>query len=264
MKGMRNEHVPPHVDETTNTFYHKHLDTHKSSDLSRNRRTFSTPKDHPLALPRIIAHRGVTDHLAENSLAAFREAVRLGLDGVELDVHAGPSGHLFVQHDDLPAGDSVAEEGLLQLTEALDVIGTGALEAWIEIKCLPETADERLLATIDAAPRPDLCRVHSFDHRIIARLGRKRQGVPLGILSSSYPVDPVAELRNAGANTLWQHWRLIDEDLVRQVGKIGGQVIAWTVNEPQVASRLASWGVWGLCSDEAVRIGAGEFGARGK
>jgi glycerophosphoryl diester phosphodiesterase len=147
------------------------------------------------------------------------------------------------------------------LAEALDILGNGGLEAWIELKSLPEDRDGALLEAIDASPRPDLCRVHSFDHRIIARLGGQRPALPRGILSASYPVNPVAQLTAAGASVLWQQWHLIDDDLVTAVRAAGAEVIAWTVNEEAAADRLARMGVFGLCTDRAVRLMARELGS---
>ena len=37
-------------------------------------------------LPEIIAHRGATYLAPENTLSAFRNAIDLGADGVEMDV----------------------------------------------------------------------------------------------------------------------------------------------------------------------------------
>lgn len=48
----------------------------------------------------IIAHRGSKGTRPENTLAAFREAVRVGTDGIELDVHLSKDGHLMVIHDE--------------------------------------------------------------------------------------------------------------------------------------------------------------------
>ena len=46
----------------------------------------------------VIAHRGASAELPENSLAAFERAIELGVDFVELDVHADPAGRLVVTH----------------------------------------------------------------------------------------------------------------------------------------------------------------------
>ena len=47
----------------------------------------------------VIAHRGASSVAPENTLAAFREAVRLGADGVELDVHLSADGVPVVIHN---------------------------------------------------------------------------------------------------------------------------------------------------------------------
>lgn len=47
----------------------------------------------------IAAHRGGASLRAENSLPAFREAMALGVDAVELDVHLTRDGELAVIHD---------------------------------------------------------------------------------------------------------------------------------------------------------------------
>lgn len=58
----------------------------------------------------VLGHRGMgptsalpqitTDILPENSIAAFRECLDLGADGIELDVHLTKDGKLAVIHDD--------------------------------------------------------------------------------------------------------------------------------------------------------------------
>jgi len=56
-------------------------------------------------------------------------------------------------------------------------------------------------------------------------------------------------MHDADARDLWQHWELIDPELVERVHGDAGRVIAWTVNEGDVARRLLSWGVDGICTD---------------
>ena len=47
----------------------------------------------------VIAHRGASEELPENTLPAFERAIELGADYVELDVHADAQGQLVVTHD---------------------------------------------------------------------------------------------------------------------------------------------------------------------
>ncbi len=52
-----------------------------------------------MARPLVIAHRGASWELPENSLPAFERAIELGADYVEFDVHARNDGTLVVTHD---------------------------------------------------------------------------------------------------------------------------------------------------------------------
>ena len=47
-----------------------------------------------------IAHRGASGHAHENSPTAFRRAVALGADGVELDIHATSDGEVILPGTD--------------------------------------------------------------------------------------------------------------------------------------------------------------------
>ena len=50
--------------------------------------------------PIIVGHRGAQGLAPENTLAAFRAAADLNIDGVEFDVMRTADGHLVVFHDD--------------------------------------------------------------------------------------------------------------------------------------------------------------------
>ena len=220
-----------------------------------------------MARPCVIAHRGASGYEYENSMAACRRAIMLDADGVELDVHASRDGRLVVHHDPtlpglgpisgldlaairaarLPNGEPVPLLG-----DVLDLVGDG--DVWVEVKALDPAWDLALLATLDHGPAPHRYAVHSFDHRLVARLGQIRPGLRRGVLLSAYLVDPVSAMRAVGATTLWQEWHFVDEELVRTVHAAGLAVVAWTVNELADLRRLAQLGVDGLCGNYPDRI----------
>ena len=214
-----------------------------------------------------LGHRGASGYDHENSPAAFRRAVTLGADGVELDVHATSDGVLLVHHDAvvpgvgrinampasaflpyrLPNGETIpALPEILVICQGLDV--------WVELKTLPPEADEILLATLAAGPTPACYAVHSFDHRIIARLGNQRPELRRGVLLSSYLLDVLPTLTGAGADTLWMEASFIDAELVRRLHDDGVQLIGWTANDPPEIDRLLSLGVDGICGNYPDRI----------
>ena len=57
---------------------------------------------HPLldtkALP-VVGHRGNAAHAPENTIESFRQAVTIGVDALEMDVHLTGDGHVVVIHD---------------------------------------------------------------------------------------------------------------------------------------------------------------------
>jgi glycerophosphoryl diester phosphodiesterase len=63
-------------------------------------------------LPRKFAHRGASGTHPENTMEAFREAVELGAEAFELDIHRSADGHVIVFHDDA-LGRTTNEVGLI-------------------------------------------------------------------------------------------------------------------------------------------------------
>jgi glycerophosphoryl diester phosphodiesterase len=217
--------------------------------------------------PSVIAHRGASGYEYENSRAAFRRAVMLDADGVELDIHATRDGGILVYHDpEIPGVGPIAQlslaearqlhipngEALPVLAEILELVGDR--DVWVEVKGLPPAHDCMLLAILDRGPAPQRYAIHSFDHRIVHRLGEARPNLRRGILLSAYLRDPVAAMRAVGATTLWQEWQQVDQELVNRVHEAGCAVIAWTVNEIGDLDRMVRLGVDGLCGNYPDRI----------
>ena len=211
----------------------------------------------------VIAHRGASAREPENSLAAFRAAATLGADAVELDIHATADGALIVHHDELVEGahaiprltaDRVRTfrlangEPLPTLEQALAAVGT-RLEVFIEVKSLDPRFDGRLLDAMQRGPNPSSYAIHSFDHRIVRRLGLVRPGLRCGVLSSSYPIRPLAALADAGATMLWQERTMVDRPLADALHGSGMQLLVWTVDDAADMQRLLELGVDGLCSN---------------
>ncbi len=210
----------------------------------------------------VIAHRGASGYEVENSLAAFRAAGPKGADAVELDVHATADGALFVHHDDLLDGTQripdlrreqarafrlANGEPLPTLDEALQAVGK--LQAFVEVKSLDPRFDQRLFAALDGGPNPSGYAVHSFDHRIVQRLGRERPALPRGVLSAGYPLRPLAPLEEVGATMLWQDRPLVDRALVEAVHQAGARLFVWNVDQSSEMARLVSLGADGLCTN---------------
>jgi glycerophosphoryl diester phosphodiesterase len=217
--------------------------------------------------PEIIGHRGAPRAYAENTLPAFREAISLGADAVELDVHLTRDGAVVVHHDPIPrarAADgtrsgrrfselTLAEvqsfrlEGGLVIPSLPEVLAEidGRVDVYVEVK---GHGAERAVADL-LGPRATWTAVHAFDHRVVPRVRALVPALRGGVLLDSYLIDTCSAMRAAGASDLWQRWEFIDESLVGDVHEAGGRVIAWTVDDLQAAEYLARIGVDGICTD---------------
>lgn len=223
------------------------------------------------ARPARIGHRGAPREYPENTLPSFARAIELGADGIELDVHATSDGIVVVHHDPVPratvadrrlTGRAIADlthdqlrafslapdVGIPTLAEVLSLVGDAAV-VYVELK---GAGIERPVIDVirESTAR---CAVHSFDHAAVARAKRLAPEIRRGLLFSRRPRDPAASLQGAGALDAWHEWPLVDQDFVTWVRRVGGSVIAWTVNDTAAARRLTALGVDGLCTDD-VRL----------
>jgi len=212
----------------------------------------------------IIAHRGVPRQQPENSLPGFELAVRQKVHGIELDVHATKDGVVVVHHDPnirhgplintltltelhrYPLGPGIE---IPTLAAVLDRMARAVPPPVVYVEVKGKGIEEKVVEVLDFARVPTA--VHSFDHRVAARVTSLAESIPTGILLDSYLVDPAAALQAAGARDYWLQWSFIDRDLVRRVHDGGGRVIAWTVNEQRDVDALEELGVDAICSDVA-------------
>ena len=80
--------------------------------------------------PRVIAHRGAHAGHPENSLAAVRAGIEMGVHYVELDVRTAPDGTLVLKHDALAPGDV----GLARFDEALALLAPSKTDLYLDWK----------------------------------------------------------------------------------------------------------------------------------
>ena len=65
---------------------------------------------------KVVAHRGACTEALENSWEAFRKAVELGADRIELDVHLTADNHIAILHDEDLRRTAGLDKTLRQLT----------------------------------------------------------------------------------------------------------------------------------------------------
>ena len=223
----------------------------------------------PSARPIVIAHRGASARLPENTVGAFELAAELGADWVELDTHLTADGRVVVTHDaHYPDGTLASEanadqrpDGMCLLDDALEVCDAASLGVNIEIKAIPGDADadtapdltDAVLAILErryGPGRPTPLLITSFWPPTIVRV-RKASAWPTGWLTidGSDPAATAARLAAADHQAINPWDPVVTAELVDVCHQFGLAVNVWTVNDPDRMRELAAWGVDGIITD---------------
>jgi glycerophosphoryl diester phosphodiesterase len=221
--------------------------------------------------PLILAHRGASATLTENTLAAFRRAMAEGADGVELDVQLCATGEVMVFHDESLARLAGRPERLASLPfavlrevelrgggqiptldQALETCGATALVN-VEIKydgLRPAGCGALVTAVAAIVARADAARrvlVSSFSPTVVWLWRRLRADVPCGLLFERprrfrrpWPLRTDCALPLVRPDAVHPEQGLCTVTAVARWRRRGYAVHAWTVDEPERARELAA------------------------
>jgi glycerophosphoryl diester phosphodiesterase len=231
----------------------------------------------------VVAHRGASADLPENTLVAFEAAARAGADVIEFDLRLTADGVPVVLHDedfsvttdgrglvreatlaevkrlDASGGDGPRQE-VPTLAEALDSIGPTGAGVDLEIKSLggadPSRHDllEKALEVLERARFPGPVLVSSFNGLTLERCRELAPGLPTGFLAA-LAIDPMSALefaRHAGHEFLLPQAEALLEagpGFVERCHAVGLRVGTWTVDDEPTLEKLFRWGVDAVASN---------------
>ncbi|MGI5222872.1 glycerophosphodiester phosphodiesterase [Nocardia sp. CA-290969] len=191
----------------------------------------------------VVAHRGLAPGLPENTPAAFRGAIALDVDAIEIDLRVTADGHLVVMHDDTVdrttnghgrvadltldriksldagsiAGPGFSAERVPTYREVLEIVQGHRTQLLLDIKdCPPEAKAEIVGLTdyFDAAQKVIVGPRTVTDLRAFERLDPRLRTLALVPGRTDLPPDPsdIAAFIDAGADIvrLWPAWLLTD------------------------------------------------------
>lgn len=233
-----------------------------------------------LSLPKVIGHRGTPKRAPENTVAGFALAAKAGVTWVELDVQLSADLVPVVFHDDrlertstgtgslterdfaylrdLDVGrwfsPDFAGEKLPHWDSVLDLLIGHGLGVNIEVKAedsrgavTAEVALSHAVAKWPSDRPPPL--VTSFSRNALETARRIAPTWPRGLVSDPWPDDwREVSLRDGCATLHILHTSLTPER-VAMAKEAGLKVLAYTVNEPDLAKKLWDWGVDSVFSD---------------
>jgi glycerophosphoryl diester phosphodiesterase len=220
--------------------------------------------------PLRIAHRGASALAPENTLAAFRAALEVGVDLVEFDVIALETGELVVAHS---SGEIVPETPTLD--EALRFFVDEAPDVGLHLD-LKLTERER--DVVEAVRRHGLSErtfVSSYYFGTARSIGALDGGIRIGFTvprrifrisehGRSAPIAGIALrllrwltpplvgplLKSTRATVLVLHHSLVTSGSVRAAHERGAAVVTWTVDDVSVLERVEKAGVDAVVSND--------------
>jgi glycerophosphoryl diester phosphodiesterase len=235
--------------------------------------------------PRVIAHRGGGLLAPENTLAGLRLARNLGFLGVEFDVKLTEDGTPVLMHDDglerTTDGSGLVAEASYEELADLDAGGWFGNEyigepvpsyaaasalcreagLWANVEIKPSPGQERetgeavarmtrlLWAGADLTPL-----LSSFSPLALEAAAVEAPELPRALLVTEVPANWHAQLTRLQCVALHVSHRHLDARLVKAAHEAGYGVLAYTVNDSELALDLLGWEVDALVTDQLDAI----------
>jgi glycerophosphoryl diester phosphodiesterase len=235
----------------------------------------------------VVAHRGAAGHAPENTMEAYRLAVEMGADAIELDVHLTADGQLAVIHDDTldrttdrrgPVADFTMDEireadagatftrpddsGHPFAGKGLRVPTLGEVLDWLpdDIGLVVEIKARAAADAVVEAVRAHAVRtsgrlsVISFDEAAIDRVHELDPEIRTGyLLVPSQPIEPAlvwaTEHGHLGVHP-WEGDLGVDAlATVALAQAYGREMGCYVVNDPDRMNHVVALGLWGFVTD---------------
>lgn len=228
--------------------------------------------------PVIYAHRGASAYAPENTGAAFRKALDMKADGIELDVHFSKDDQVVVIHDytvdrtsngkgavrdltldelkELDFGSwfnsEFAGEPIITLDEVLAL-----LDGWegilnIELKSshvIYDGIEQKVVDLLHQHKRIEKCIISSFNHYSLLEIKKLEPALKIGLLYSAGLVDPWKYAEMVGAEAIHPFYPNAQAPIVKGCNDKGIIINPWTVDQPELIKALTQFGVDGIITN---------------
>lgn len=229
----------------------------------------STPGDHLRRILR-IGHRGAAGHAPENTLAAIRKGIALGVDFVEIDVRCTADGVLVVLHDstvnrttngkgsidrlslrDVKALDAGNGEDVPTLEEVLSVVA-GQTGLMVELKI--KGVAEKTVELVQTAQFKEPVIYASFLHEELAIIRSIDAQASVMLLFGRLPRAPVVRAMKYSPSHVGLRHDTISRRLVEAFHDEDMLVCVYTVDKIRDIERARSAGVDGIISNVPEQV----------
>jgi glycerophosphoryl diester phosphodiesterase len=217
-----------------------------------------------------IGHRGAAGHAPENTLAAVRKGIALGVDFVEIDIRRTADCRLVVLHDatvnrttdgkgrienlcfrDLEQLDAGNGEHIPTLEEVLKV-ATGQTGLMVELK-VRGTAQQAVETVREARFKGPVIYA-SFFHDELTHIRKADPDASLMVLFGSLSRASVSRAIKYGSSYVGLPHNKATGPRVNSFHRAGLRIFVYTANDPDDIQRVVSLGVDGVISNFPNRI----------
>lgn len=230
------------------------------------------------SFPMVIAHRGASSIAPENTLPAFKKAIEMGCDGIELDVHPSKDGYVMVIHDAIldrtTNGSGFVNNHTLAQLKTLDAskpflrqfLGTKIptleevfnlviptnIKVTIELKGNYADLPDKVVALIKKHNLKDRVTISSYNHEYLKHI---KNTTPDILTEVDYYVvfeDIIKFAHKLKVDILCGEYKYVERMSrlnIKRIKRNNLKLIAYTVDNQEIMAKLISKGVDGIVTN---------------
>ncbi len=227
----------------------------------------------------IMGHKGATKIAPENTLKAFKEAIRLKADSVEFDVQETLDGEIVIIHDENTLRTAGTEGIVKQMTlkelkklnfgdgeqipTLLELIDLAKDKISLNCEIKVEGIAKKIVQIFQDADILDSTMISSFLHEELIKIQKIEPQLKLATLVPNEAgkfsdwnykkklIDYTSENNYYAINPLY---KLADRRFIEYAHEKNVKVFPWTVNSGIAMRKLINIGTDGIITDDIVRL----------
>ncbi len=228
---------------------------------------------------KIWAHKGASAYAPENTIPAFKKAIEMGADGIELDVHMSKDGKLVVIHDakvDRTSNgtgyvfDMTCQElKKLDFSNGMEEFKGTRIPTLREVYGLLKDTDLKINVEIKSEEKvyigiwKELIKLEremgmqgriiysSFNHYVLMSLLETDPDAEIGVLYNCGLVDPWSYAQYVGAKAVHPYYRTLETPgVIEECVEHGIDINAWTCDDEKIIRKLSDAGVHAIITNK--------------
>ena len=221
---------------------------------------------------RVAAHRGNSKYYPENTILGFKEALKLNVDQLEIDLHMTKDGEIIMMHDHkvdrTTNGTGLVVEYLLEdlqkldassifagqmgfnpiptLREYFELVKDSHIVTNIELKTGVNQypgIEEKVLELIREFKLEDRIIISSFNHHSVMRMKKLAPELVYGFLADTWILDAGAYTKSYDVPCYHPSVNMMTQEIVDELKANGRVINVWTVNKEEQIRDLYHKGI---------------------